>query len=97
MRLLYCSVVFWDVVCIRVISSWYKRGEELRDAPNSMLFAHTALVLNTPDSDESGVTDSKRIGARAKNDIGVPLVGDISSSSEAEIVAPIRKPVSPVR
>ena len=76
--------------------SWYVCEEELGGERNSMLFAHTALVLHTPDSDESVVTSARAIGARAKNVCGVSLIQE-SSSSDAEIVPPIRESVSPVR
>ena len=49
------------------------------DTPNSMRFAHTAVLLNSPDSHESGGAASWRIGVRAKTDGGVPKLQDGAS------------------
>ena len=90
------SVVFGMLNVLTISLSWYVCGEELDGERNSMLFSPTAMVLHTPDSDESVVTSARAIGARAKNVCGVSLIQE-SSSSDAEIVPPIRESVSPVR
>ena len=74
----------------------YKCIDGLGDTPNIMRLAHTAVILDSPDSHESGETASRRIGARDENDRGVPIVRD-GSADEADIVAPGRKSASPVR
>ena len=82
---------FSDVACVYDILSPHACEEDV----DIVQFAHTALVLHTPDSNESVVNFSRTVGIRAKNDCGVALIQE-SSSSDAEIVPPARESASPV-